>query len=110
MNAHRQPRPLPSPSVTAAAVLLIVACLAWLGPWLDEEPTRPYSSYGYVAPDTAANAVAESEAADQAHCEALHGPHAVAVRLPDGQHRCADKHGRRLSTRSVISVNHRSQP
>jgi hypothetical protein len=93
-------------TTSLAPVLLLAGCLAWLGPWLDDTPTRTYSSYGYTAPDQVRTAVAESEAADQAHCEALYGPHAVALQLPDGQHRCVDKRGRRLSAHSVISLKH----
>jgi hypothetical protein len=93
-------------ALSLTPVLLLAGSLAWLGPWLDGTPTPTYSSYGYTAPDPVRAAVAESEAADQAHCEALYGPHAVALQLPDGQHRCVDKHGRRLSAHSVITVKH----
>lgn len=94
-----------------AAVTILAVALSWLGPIaIDASHTAPtYASYGYT-PDAAADAVDRSRAADQRACETLHGPHAVAVQLPDGQHRCTDKHGRRLSARSAVTVISKAQP
>lgn len=87
------------------AVTAIVLALSWLGPALDAAP------YGSGAPaDTHTDAIERSLAADLRECQELHGPHAVAVHLPDGQHRCADKHGRKLSRRSVITIAHEARP
>lgn len=73
---------------------------------LQDQPT--YASFGYTPDtrrgDTVARALADSIAADTAQCRELHGPEATALQLPDGSHRCVDHHGRRLSSRSAISI------
>lgn len=106
MNAHMATQGHATLQALGLAAL-VAFVLGVFGPSLDN---RSYSSYGYTgdAPDTAAEsagrAVALSQAADSAHCAALHGPQAVAIQLPDGQHRCADKRGRMV--RSVITIAH----
>jgi hypothetical protein len=93
---------------TTTVACLIAAALSWLGPmFLDGGPT--YSSYGYVAPTGSDITAAAERQADVAFCQQLHGPNATALYLPDGQHRCADKHGRRLSPRSGIVLVHEVQ-
>jgi hypothetical protein len=75
--------------VIAAAVLAWAYLLATDKPAPDEEHTVQH-------------AVAASHAADRHQCQDMHGPHVVALQLPDGSHRCTDQHGRRL--RSVITI------
>lgn len=72
-------------ALTIALVSAIALSLGWVGPQIDTASSRA----------TPESAVADSLSADAAQCRADHGPHAVAVHLPDGSHRCADKHGRR---------------
>lgn len=99
-------------TATTGAVLMCIA-LGWFGPVVLDNALRAqptYTSYGYTPEvEASARAVADSQAADAAVCAQLHGPHAIAIELPDGQHRCADKHGRRLA-RSVITIAHKVTP
>lgn len=60
----------------AALVLGTTLLLGWVGPSIDAEPITPQ----------------EQATLD---CRAAHGE-SVAVMLPDGSHRCLDKHGRRI--------------
>jgi hypothetical protein len=80
--------------VTALAALtwLAVVCI---------EPT-PIAS---ASADQIHRAVDASRAADREQCRRLHGRDATAIELPDGSHRCADRHGRRLAL-SVITIHH----
>lgn len=88
---------------TLFGTCLTAAVLCWLGPIvLDGGPT--YESYGYRE-EVVERAVAVSVAADVAWCQHLHGENATAVQLPDGESRCADKHGRRLPS-SVVTIAH----
>ena len=83
---------------TGAFALLLGA----FGPALDAEP---YPAAPAVDPvDNVALAVAASRAADLAQCQAQYGPNASAVHLPDGQHRCTNKHGRRLPTTGQVTA------
>lgn len=99
----------------AAATALIAITLSGVGNLLDGlgralHDSRTYASYGYEGSATAdaiSRAVDSSLAADQRQCEDLHGPNAVAMQLPDGSHRCADKHGRRLARNAVTIPSHR---
>lgn len=75
---------------TAALALLLGA----FGPALDADPDRDPPTQA----ERIAHAVAASRAADTAMCQAIYGENATAVHLPDGQHRCTDKRGRRLPT------------
>jgi hypothetical protein len=62
-----------------------------------------FDAEGYAAAaQEPADAVARSELADALQCRELYGPNAVAFSLPNGEHRCTDKHGRRLTPRSVV--------
>lgn len=96
-----------------AAALLLAFVLAGadtivsaFGHAVDGQPT--YASYGYREPDPRSDAIARAVAAsleaDTRQCRDLHGTEASALQLPDGSHRCVDKHGRRLSSRSAISI------
>jgi hypothetical protein len=97
------------------AIVLVCILLGGIGNMLDagrraieSEPT--YASYGYMPPpavDEVAQAIADSKAADQRVCTELHGPNAVALQLPDGSHRCTDKHGRKLARSAVSIPSHR---
>jgi hypothetical protein len=68
----------------------------------------------YSAPreedDAVSDAIQRSQAADARLCQDLHGPESVAIQLPDGQHRCTDKHGRRLSNRSAVTLAQKVRP
>lgn len=84
------PATLQSLAGAAAFALLLGA----FGPTLD---AGPYDDGADARQATqVADAVEASRAQDIAQCRAVHGPNAAAVWLPDGQHRCTDKHGRRL--------------
>ena len=87
---------IPTMAGTLAAVLLIALTLGWFGPQLDQ-PAQALT-------------VAESQDADVIQCRADHGPNATAVQLPDGSHRCTDKHGRRLRNTTAATVVARSAP
>lgn len=65
-----------------------------MGPALDAGPEREPPTQAELV----ARAVAASRAADVAQCQAHYGENATATHLPDGQHRCTDKRGRRLPT------------
>jgi len=91
---------------SAIVIFSMVSALAWLGPThLDGAVPSNVDRQGA----TIDHAVAASAAADTAWCRELHGPRAIAVQLPDGQHRCADQDGRRLPA-SIITVGQRVQP
>lgn len=77
-----------------AGACAIAALVGWVGPMLDAGPDRDAPTQA----ERMAHAFAASRAADAAQCQATYGPNATAVHLPDGQHRCADKRGRRLPT------------
>jgi len=72
----------------AAAFALVLGAV---GPSLDAEPYPAAPDVDHVA-----LAVAASQAADLDECRRQHGEASV-VYLPDGQHRCTTKHGRRLA-------------
>lgn len=76
--------------LTIALVSSVALALGWAGPALDAPADDP------------AAAVLDSREADAAQCRADHGPHSTAIHLPDGSHRCADKHGRRY--RQTVAV------
>lgn len=83
---------------------LIAAALCWVGPALEgDEPARAHIS-------GAALAAAAGREEDNRLCRRMHGPDAAALHLPDGQHRCTDSQGRRLSPRSGIVLVHEVQP
>jgi hypothetical protein len=72
---------------------------------ISSQPT--YASYGYTpdpGTDAVERAVSASIDADARLCRDMHGPNATAQQRPDGSHRCVDKHGKRLSSRSGISI------
>jgi hypothetical protein len=76
-------------------IVITAAVLAWAWLVATDKP----------APDeehTVKHAVAASQAADRHQCQDMHGPHALALQLPDGSHRCVDRNGRRLHT--VITI------
>lgn len=103
----------------ALDALGIIACtalaafvLAGLGLMLDQARdaigAQPaYHSYGLRPADPITLAAEASRAADQQQCVDVHGPHATALQLPDGSHRCLDKHGRRLARSSITIPAHR---
>ena len=80
-----------SATLTVASVAFVALALGWAGPKLDT-PSDPISS------------IAASRLADADECRAQHGPHAVAIELPDGSHRCADKHGRRFRNQTTVAT------
>ena len=90
MNAHHG-HGLFSATLTVASVASIAIALGWVGPQLDAQ-ADPLTS------------VAASRQADADQCRAQHGPHAVAIHLPDGSHRCADKHGRRFRNQTTVAT------
>lgn len=95
--------------IDALSVTALALALGWLGPIALDSRGPAYSSYGHVEQDASADAVDASRTADQRQCEAQAGPHSVAVQLPDGQHRCADKHGRLLRSTLLASKREVSQ-
>lgn len=99
-------RAMPRFLVWIGSLAAIVLALGWAGPQIDHGPT--YASYGYTPDADPVQEVRNSRAADMALCARLYGLHAVAVQLPDGQHRCADKHGRRL--RDKVNLAQRGTP
>lgn len=90
---------------TALAVAAMALLLGAFGPALDAGPDREPPTQAELV----ARAVAASRAADLALCQAQYGENATAVHLPDGQHRCADKRGRRLPTPSTAAAAARAE-
>jgi hypothetical protein len=99
MNARH-----PAALVAWFASMAVALALSWLRAY-EEAPT--YSSFGYVEPvaNLDRDPVEESRLADLRVCMDLHGPNVAVVYLPDGQHRCTNKHGRSMAT-----VAHEVQP
>jgi hypothetical protein len=90
---------------TLAGTCLVAAALCWFGPALDGDlHADPAAVTGLQITITA------EHAADADACQRMHGPRAVAVHFPDGQHRCTDARGRRLSSRSGIVLVEEVQP
>ena len=89
------------------ASMAVALSLSWLRA---SEEAPSYSSYGYVAPSVAQDPIEASHIADASECRALFGPNAAADYLPDGQHRCTDKHGRRLRALGTIEYPPEAQP
>jgi hypothetical protein len=109
----RTQRVLHYAALAAAAVLIAVGQSGAdeiLAAWTTTRaaPAPEYASYGYreepATTDTVARAVSASLAADDQACRDLHGDNASAQQRPDGSHRCVDKYGRRLSSRSAITI------
>lgn len=84
-----------------------LVCSLAAATWLAVVTIAP-QPIGHVSATEIRAAVTASRADDLGLCQQMHGPEAVAVQLPDGSHRCADKHGRRLHS-SVITTDNRKE-